>query len=324
MAIFGKKKSKLEELSPEEAYLEGKALEEKSEKKAFPYFEYAAENGYAEAQNKLSSCYYHGAGCDADEAKSLYWAEQAAMQGHAAAQNTCASMYEQGIGCAQDTEKALYWYQQCRNTLEAGQTDSKLDLNTIRRAVMRLSPSAEEPKPSPAAKEIVSDTKSEASTQQADPSNGKTPADLFEEAQIMENKDTAAALALYEQAAIMGHPKAQWRCAALFSDEASGCKDENKAFCWFEKLARMGDLEAQITVAGLYLEGIGCKKDEKKTFYWTERAAKQGHAEAQFHCGLMCFQGLGCEKDGSAAYTWFKAAAEQGHSGAEELLAALE
>lgn len=331
MAMFGKKKSKLEELGPEEAYLEGKNLEQKNEKKAFPYFVYAAENGYAAAQNQLSRCYLYGQGCSADEAKSLYWAEKAAKQGHIAAQNACASMYEQGIGTGQDLKKALYWYQQCQQAIEINpDNDSKIDLNTINRAVMRLGADAEESKSAPKQEPVKTEPKtklnieSEVQSKEIKAPSIKTAADLFEKAQICENKDPAQALALYEQAAEKGHPKAQWICANLYSDENSNFKNDEKAFFWFEKLARMGNLEAQISVAGLYLEGIGCKKDENKTFYWIERAAKQGHVEAQFHCGLMCFQGLGCDKDGKAAYEWFQKAAEQGHEGAKELLAALE
>ena len=319
MAIFGKKKSKFDGRNPEEVYQEALILEQKNEKKAFPLYEYAAESGHADAQNKLSDCYYFGRGCTADTAAALYWAEQAAAQGHIAAQNACASMYEQGLGCKADPEKALYWYKACLESLSSDSSlNSRVDEDTVRRAILRLMPAEEATSaPTPAAK-----SKTEINTE-AKAASAKSAADLYEEAQITEQKDLVQALALYEEAAIMGHQKAQWACANLFSDKNSALRDDCKAFCWFEKLARMGDLEAQVSVAGLYLEGIGCKKDEKKTFYWIERAAKQGHVDAQFHCGLMLFQGLGCEQNPADAYTWFRQAAEKNHSGAQEILAAL-
>ena len=49
---------------------------------AAKWFRFAAEQGYAKAQNKLAVIYYKGRGVEADGVEALKWAILAARQGH--------------------------------------------------------------------------------------------------------------------------------------------------------------------------------------------------------------------------------------------------
>ncbi|MCZ6448229.1 MAG: tetratricopeptide repeat protein, partial [Alphaproteobacteria bacterium] len=49
---------------------------------AAKWFRFAAEQGYAKAQNKLAVIYFKGRGVEADGVEALKWAILAARQGH--------------------------------------------------------------------------------------------------------------------------------------------------------------------------------------------------------------------------------------------------
>ena len=55
---------------------------EKDKRKAFGWYERAAEQGLAEAQYNLGVCYEYGRGVEKDENKAFEWYEKAAEQGH--------------------------------------------------------------------------------------------------------------------------------------------------------------------------------------------------------------------------------------------------
>jgi TPR repeat protein len=71
----------------------------------------SAEQGDAESQFRLASCFDFG--CDGlqDRAAAAVWYERAAEQGHANAQNSLGSLLMAGEGVTQDYEKAMEWYQ---------------------------------------------------------------------------------------------------------------------------------------------------------------------------------------------------------------------
>ena len=74
-----------------------------------PYSE-AAEQGDADAQDKLGMAYQNGNGVTQDYEQAIYWYRKSADQGYADAQSNLGQMYENGIGVAQDYAQAVYWY----------------------------------------------------------------------------------------------------------------------------------------------------------------------------------------------------------------------
>ena len=70
----------------------------------------AAEQGKAEAQNKLGCFYLFGSGVPVDRKEAIKWYRKAAEQGHANAQVNLAFCYEKGLGVEKDENQARKWF----------------------------------------------------------------------------------------------------------------------------------------------------------------------------------------------------------------------
>ena len=70
-----------------------------------------AEQGDADAQNKVGWAYFYGKGVPQDYAEALKWFQLAAEQGWAKSQMNLGYMYVNGQGVPQDYAEALKWFQ---------------------------------------------------------------------------------------------------------------------------------------------------------------------------------------------------------------------
>ncbi len=70
----------------------------------------AAEQGDAEAQNKLGLVYYNGQGVVQSYEEAAKWFRKAAEQGHAIAQGNLGFAYDKGLGVPQSYTEAAKWY----------------------------------------------------------------------------------------------------------------------------------------------------------------------------------------------------------------------
>lgn len=77
----------------------------------------AAEQGDANAQNKLGEMFLHGVGVTPDTQEAVKWFRLAAKQGHAIAQFNLGVSYGNGQGVAQDYQEAAKWF---RSAAEQG------------------------------------------------------------------------------------------------------------------------------------------------------------------------------------------------------------
>jgi len=73
-------------------------LSQGDDKKAAYWITKAAEQGYAEAQFNLGTCYSEGVGISIDLEKSIYWVAKAAEQGYVDAQFILGGNYVTGKG----------------------------------------------------------------------------------------------------------------------------------------------------------------------------------------------------------------------------------
>lgn len=89
--------------------------------------------------------------------------------------------------------------------------------------------------------------------------------------------DLAGAIAAYQRAAELGHPKAMYR------------------------------------LGGMYAKGEGVLKNEVLTNRYYRLAADAGLAEAQYDLGVRCVLGRGIRKDEDTGLGWYKKAAAQGY-----------
>ena len=78
--------------------------------KALEWFQKAADQEYANAQNNIGDMYETGKGVKLDDVKAAKWYLKAANQGVAEAQNSLGLMYFEGRGVEQDKVKSQEWY----------------------------------------------------------------------------------------------------------------------------------------------------------------------------------------------------------------------
>jgi hypothetical protein len=81
-----------------------------------------AEQGNAEAQNRLGWMYSYGKGLPKDYKQGLFWFQKAADQGLAKSQYNLSATYQRSIGVPRDYAKALYWY---RKAADQGDADAQ-------------------------------------------------------------------------------------------------------------------------------------------------------------------------------------------------------
>jgi|GEM_PF-7018102 len=74
-------------------------------------YEMAAEQGNAEAQNRLGECFYRGDGVEQDYEKAVQWYAKAAEQGLPEGENNLGGVYYLGKGVEKDYIKAIEWYE---------------------------------------------------------------------------------------------------------------------------------------------------------------------------------------------------------------------
>lgn len=70
-----------------------------------------ANKNYLEAQTLIGLDYFNGEGIAQDYKKAFEWFQKAADQDYAHAQYLMALMYERGLGTPQDSDKAFEWLQ---------------------------------------------------------------------------------------------------------------------------------------------------------------------------------------------------------------------
>jgi TPR repeat protein len=82
----------------------------RDDKSAQYWFKKAAEDGQPQAQGLLGMNYRDGRSGERDEKKAFYWFLRAAKQGDVDSQYSVAQMYEEGDGVPQDYPQAVNWY----------------------------------------------------------------------------------------------------------------------------------------------------------------------------------------------------------------------
>ena len=77
---------------------------------AVKWYRKGAEQNYAAAQCNLGGCYFTGQGVAQDEAEGLKWFRKPAEQNYAQAQYGLGVCYESALGVVKDTVQAVQWY----------------------------------------------------------------------------------------------------------------------------------------------------------------------------------------------------------------------
>lgn len=83
---------------------------ERDEAKAVGWFRRAARQGNVLAQSNLGWMFHGGRGVEQNYDSARHWYHKAALQGHAAAQNNLGLLFRDGLGLPQDSDSARHWF----------------------------------------------------------------------------------------------------------------------------------------------------------------------------------------------------------------------
>jgi len=101
------------------------------------------------------------------------------------------------------------------------------------------------------------------------------------------------------------------RALSLFAD-AKTEEQKAEAAKLFAQAAIGGHPGAQYSIGVMHYNGTGVAKDYAKAAEWFGRSAEKNNAAAQYNLGILYYNGQGVPKDDRLAYKWISAAAENG------------
>jgi uncharacterized protein len=272
-------------------YLEGKGVPQ-DYKEAVKWYRLAAEQGNAQAQVNLGEMYYDGLGVPKDYKEAFKWTKLAAEQGHPYAQHNLEGMYQQGQGVPQDDQDGSFDLFDGMDAMEKG------NYKTAHRIFLKLA------------------KKGDAGVQFF-----LTLMYLKGEGVPQDYKEAAKWCRL---AAEQGFPDAQLILGVMYRDGQGVPQDYKEAVKWYRLAAEQGNAKAQSNLGEMYHQGQGVPQDYKEAAKWFRLAANQGIARAQHNLGVMYRDGEGVPQDYKEAAKWYRLAAEQGNASAQKALKTVE
>jgi TPR repeat protein len=272
----------------------------KNDTEAVKWYRKAAEQGYAEAQYNLGVMYADGRGVAKSEDEAVKWYRKAAENGDIDAQSNLGRRYEEGRGVPKDSAESLKWYRKATAQRDAA-TQSKED-TTIGQSVLKDEDDAVK-------RTRVAAVQGNAEAQ-------------YKLALMLEDgkgipKDEVEALKWYRKAAEQGYAPAQNILGVTYTTGHGVPNDDVEAVKWYRKAAEQGNASAQTNLGGSYSTGRGVPKDDTEGVKWYRKAAEQGDATAQNRLGVMYAGGQGVAKDDSESLKWYRKAAEHGNASAQ-------
>ncbi len=134
---------------------------------------------------------------------------------------------------------------------------------------------------------------------------------------LYDQKDFRGALAVYSQAAGLGHPRAMAVLGNMYRDGQGVPQDPYQAVKWYTQAAALGNRGAQYSLGSMYEEGEGLPRSFTRAAQLYKASARQGMLEAQLALGLSYEFGNGVPRNRRSAIYWLNQAAEQGDAGAQ-------
>jgi TPR repeat protein len=241
-------------------YLNGDGGRPKDEKLAAHWFEQAATQGNAYAQQMLGDLYEQGRGVPKNLKVAADWREKAANRGNVQAQLKLGKMYLSGEGVDKNADKAEYWLN--RAAIEGNNSEAQYLLGKM----YRLHADARQ------------------NRELADNLLARSAAQGYEDAirflHFMEGLGFRVEEGFYQRTPDLhrlaedGDPEAQYQLAMRYESGAFGEKQDNeKALYWFRQAAASGHVMAMKSLAHIYQNGLaGTAVDLKAAQYWSEKA----------------------------------------------------
>ena len=292
---------------------------------AFSNFESRAIEGDPIAQFCLGFIYKHEGGVAVDKEKAVEWYERAASQDYAPAQNNLGVMYvrlyeESNHENLQAREKALEWF---RKSADQGYLPAQNNLGVMDHMRLKWWEQAASQGYAPSQRHLgymyhegdgVKQNFTEAvkwhtkAAEQGDPF-AEHNLGLCYKLGLGVKQDRKTAFSYFKKAAEQGYANGQFQVALAYMYGWGIDKNPEEAIKWYEKAAKQNHADAQNNLAALYSEGEVIPQDSEKASRWMLRAAQQGHPIAQANVATNFLTGRDeMPQDFAEAYYWYSLA----------------
>lgn len=289
-------------------------------------FDKRANQGDPVAQFCLAFMYKNGKGLKADDKKAIEWYEKAAKQDYAPAQNNLAVMYFQLVETARinkpdiDRQPLLIDTYKWFDKATVKQKDPvaqynfgllwyyKAEISKNMAKLLRLM--EDEASEDPEVKKLLEENSSVEEHEAA-------------------GQAYETSVYWFIEAANSGFAAAQYQLAARYyrdegvNENFTETERWKEAVEWYTRAAVSGHAPAQNMIGVMYNYGEGVEKDLVKSKGWYTQAAVQGYAPAQFNLGNMYFESKEMVEDLVTAVEWYTRAADKGFAPAQYKLATI-
>ncbi len=280
MSVYDKNNA-TDQVAIGERYLKGKGFD-KDEKKAFEWFQKAANQNNSEGLFQLAKCYQKGIGVNQDKAKAVTYYEKSVSLNNTNAILALSDMYANGDGVEKNMSKAL-------SLKEKLAFDGNVD---AQRFVL--------------------------SNQSIEYTKVNIPADklLSHARESYKNRNYEWAKLCYERAINLGNNDAMYDYGLWLYEGIGITKDCYKAIDYLSKLGEGNNLDAQKLLINIYKDNKGIVPDAKQEMYWRMKAADNGDIESQLKLATAYRNGIGVKKNKKLAFEMLSRAAYNGNEDA--------
>ncbi len=311
---------------------------EQNYKEALKWFQKAAEQGLADAQNNAGVIYQHGLGVEQNYKEAMKWYAKAAEQGNADGQNNVGFFLQEGHGVEQNYKEAMKWYAKAAGQ---GNADGQFNIASLYESGHGVEQNYEEALNwyVTAAEQGLADAQHRVgyflqngygveqdykeamkwyskASEQGNAISQNFIGVLFQFGLGVE-QNYPEALKWYRKSADQGVAIAQNNVGFFYQHGHGVGQSYHEAVKWFQKSAEQGNADGQNNIGYLYYEGHGVKQNFQQALAWYAKAAVQGNSSAQYNVAVMYLNGQGVARNRQEARRWFEKAAAQGHEGAQ-------
>ena len=290
--------------------------------KAIEWFRKAAEQGLPSAMRFIGICYYNGHGVTKDLKEAVKWFEKAAAQNDTAAQEILGKCYCEGNGVNEDLDKAVALF---RKSAEQGGIQAQMGLGLCYmekkeydEAVKWFDKVAKtgnvEALFSSGVCYFLKNDYNKARKVILEAVEKKYPPAQY---WLYMNRykfrlDQTKAFKWLQEAAELGHPKAQCELGDCYQYGRNVSKNSEEAAKWYRKAAEKGDPEGQVKWGNSLIYGKGVKKNQEEAVLWYRKAADQNFGMAFYSLGMSFEYGRGVKSDLKKALEFYQKAADLG------------
>lgn len=291
-----------------------------ADNKNWQKLESEANQGNADAQEKLALRYINGDDTPKNLVKAYDLLKKSAEQGNAYGKIGLGKLYLYGQGVKQDFSASRKCFKEAFDILNSQITENK---GEVYYSLAQLYLNGNGVK--------QDDTKAEqwfrkAAERYREETNNKNDDSMMHLGNMYlkglgVKQDTQKALYYFEIAAQNGNVLAQIKLSSLYMD----LEQYQSAMNWLLRAEKQNSTYAQYLIGTLYGYGLGVEKNEELMISWITKSAENGNERAQIELGRIYSEGLfGTEKSMLQARKYYSLASKQNNLEAKELLDQLE